>query len=592
MISSRFAVAIVLAFVLGACGDDNEVAPRTVTGTPTRTPTDPPTGTPTQIPQTTTPTFVPPTQTPTLIPTEVATPTVESTATTTPGSLLITTDLGIVRGKLDRGVRSFLGIPYASPPLGDLRWRSPLPHPGWAGIRSATSPGNMCPQVIPVMNVAVGNEDCLFLNVHTPDPPPQKPAPVMVWIHGGGFTTGDGFQYTGGTDGSAMVRNTGVLVVSMNYRLRELGFLSHPALSAEDPERPSSGNYGLEDQISALQWVQRNIAAFGGDPHNVTIFGESAGGWSVCAHLAMPRSAGLFQHAIVQSGICIIPQAGLPAAESQGEKFAARLGCTSAEDVLSCMRSKSPNQVQSALPPDPSFAFTEGEFGSWFPVVDGYLLQAQIADKLATGEFNQVPVMVGSNQDEGTIFVMMSHESVGRTLTAENYPERLTYLLHDADLVNAVEARYPVDVYPSAFEALSESFGDGFLACPTIDTARLLAPHVPTYLYQFNFPDAAFALPGSTDLGAFHSAEVQYVFGNPTKPPFTDDEMLLSQNLMGYWTRFAKTGDPNGGDSASWPLLDEAGRYLALDRTIETGAEAKADACAFWRSLDYRKPPL
>jgi para-nitrobenzyl esterase len=581
MISKWALLGVLIAMLCAACGNDDECGCSsfaTFTATPTATGTA---------------TLVPSTETPTATATSTSTDTPEPIPTATPDSLLVTTDLGTVRGKLVGGVRSFLGIPYAAPPVGELRWHAPAPHPGWTGVRNATSAGTVCTQTIPVVNIPTGGENCLFINVHTPDPPPQAPAPVMVWIHGGGFTTGDGLQYGGGTDGSVIVRKSGVVVVSLNYRLGQFGFLAHAALSTEDPEHPGSGNYGLEDQIAALQWVQRNIAAFGGDPNNVTIFGESAGGWSVCAHLASPRSAGLFHRAIVQSGICIMPQSSLAGAEAQGAAFASRLGCDGAEDVLACMRAKSANDVRAVLPPDPSFAFSEGEFGSWFPVVDGNIFTEQMADSFAAGNFNQVPVMVGSNRDEGTLFVMMSHDSSSGPLTAEDYLDRLRYLLYNNDeLVSTVEAHYPLDSYPSPFEALSAAFGDGFLACPTIDTGHLLAAHAPTYLYQFEFPDAAFALSTTEELGAFHSAEVQYVFGIPTKPPFTSDEVALSEQLMGYWTRFARTGDPNGGDAVVWPPLDQADQHVVLDRTIAVGSHAKSEACAFWHGLDYRHAPL
>jgi len=601
MISTRTILVAALALLVAACDDDGDHRPAptataTATDTATRTPTDLPTQTPTNVPPSATPTEtatnVPPSVTPTSTATESETPQPTATPTETPDTLLVNTDQGAVRGKLTNGVRSFYGIPYAAAPVGELRWRPPAPHPGWTGVRDATRGGNVCPQTIPVINVGVGQEDCLFLNLHTPDPPPQEPLPVMVWIHGGGFTSGDGLQYGGGTDGNVIARQSGVVVVSMNYRLAQLGFLAHPALSAEDPENPGSGVYGLEDQIAALQWVQRNIAAFGGDPNNVTIFGESAGGWSVCAHLASPRSAGLFRHAIVQSGICIIPAASLAGAESQGERFSAGLGCDGAEDVLACMRSKPVSEVLETVAPDPTFAFGEGEYVSWFPVLDGVVLTEQMSDSFASGNFNQVPVMIGSNRDEGTLFVMMSHDSIGRELKPEDYPERLRYLLRDDELVSIVEEHYSLDLYPGVFEALSEAFGDGFLACPTIDTAHLLATHVPTYFYQFNFPDAAFSLPATRELGAFHSAEIQYIFGIPTSPPFTADEVALSEELMGYWTRFARSGDPNGGDAPAWPLLDAADEYLVLDRTSAVGTGAKADACSFWAGIDYRHAPL
>jgi para-nitrobenzyl esterase len=561
-----------------ACGDDGEgeaLPTATSTPIPTSTRTASPTHTATR---TATSTGAAPTATVTL------TPAVDS--------LLVTTDQGSLRGFLRDGARNFVGIPYAAPPVGELRWKPPAAPPSWTETRLATAAGNVCPQVIPVINFPTGDEDCLFVNVHAPDPPPQQPAPVMVWIHGGAFNSGDGLQYGNGTDGAVMARDAGVVVVSMNYRLGQLGFLADRALSTEDPERNVSGNYGLLDQIAALEWVQRNIAAFGGDPGNVTIFGESAGGWSVCAHLASPLSAGLFHRAIVQSGICGQPLASLAAAETQGNRFALELGCDGAADVLACIRAKTAMEVIAALPGDPNFAFSEGEFGSWFPTLDGQVFSEQMADSFTAGTFNQVPTMVGSTRDEGTLFVMLSHDSVGRPLTPEDYPERVMSLLGDEELVDAVLAEYPLEAFAGPFESLSAVFGDGFLACPTIDTGRLVSAHVPTYLYQFEYPDADFALPPSAPLGAFHSAEIQFVFGRPTSPPFTEEEMELSEQLIGYWTRFATTGDPNGEGATSWPLLDATQPHLILDRTITEGRDAKGEACNFWRGLDYFRPPI
>lgn len=588
-----FVLVVLLAIAAAGCdgGDGGTAVPTatvgqagTATGTPSVT-TTPGVPTPT-VTITVLPTFAVPTLTPTeLLP---------SVTPTQADPLIVATDKGPVQGSTSGGVRSFFGIPYAAPPVGELRWRPPQPHAGWTEARDATKAGSVCVQKIPVINAPVGSEDCLFVNVQAPDPPPPQPVPVMVWIHGGGFTSGDGLQANGGTDGAEIVRRSGVVVVSLNYRLGQFGFLAHPLLSAEDASHPASGNYGIEDQIAALQWVQANIAAFGGDPGNVTIFGESAGGWSVCAHLASPRSAGLFHRAMIQSGPCAQPLASLAAAERQGEAVAAALGCGGAADVLSCMRARPATEVRDALPPDPAFAFTEGEWGSWMPVLDGFVLTAQFAESFAGGDFNHVPVVAGSTRDEGTLFVAISHDWFGTPLTAEQYPERLRYLLGSDTLVDQVVARYPIENYADPGAALAAAFGDGFLACPTIETAAALAPHVPSYLYQFEYPDADFAVPLPVSLGAFHSAEVQFVFGRPTNGPgsFTPAEADLSDQMMGYWTRFAAGGDPNGLGAVPWPRLDQAGRHILFDVPVVEGQGAKAEACEFWRTLDYLRPQL
>jgi para-nitrobenzyl esterase len=594
-----FAMAAMLSYGCGGGGSNAAATPTVTAVTPTvsstaiatatataSAPTS--TGAPTSTLAPDTPTATP-TASPTPTPTVPPAPTATVTLTATPSDpLLVLTDKGPVRGVAGPGVRRFLGIPYAAPPVGELRWRSPVPPEPWTDVRDATRPPIFCPQVVPVVNVFGGSEDCLYVNVVTPDPPPPTPAPVMVWIHGGAFSVNDGRQIIGSTEGGVIAGTSGAVVVTLNYRLGQLGFLAHPALSAEDPGHPGSGNFGIEDQIAALQWVQRNIAAFGGDPNDVTIFGESAGGWSVCILLASPAAHGLFQRAIVESGLCVQPLYDLTEAESQGQRFADLLGCSAASDVLGCMRAAPADQVIATLPPDPDVVFGDGEFGQWFPVVDGNVIPQPLEDLFRAGEFNRVPVLIGSNRDEGALFVAQAFDEKDGPLAADQYRAALAHFLADPAAVDAVAARYPLDAYPVPGAALAAAFGDGFLACPTIDTASLLAPYVPTYFYQFNFPDAEFPVPVTSSFapGAFHSAEIQFVFGVPARDPFTPDEVELSGAMMGYWTRFAASGDPNGGGAPSWPRLDQDGRYLALDREVSAAANAKHDECAFWRGLN------
>ena len=515
------------------------------------------------------------------------TPTV--TATATPSDpLLVVTDRGPVRGVAGPGVRRFLGIPYAAPPVGERRWRSPEPRDPWTEMRDASQPSAFCPQIVPVLDAFAGMEDCLAVNVVTPDPPPPTPAPVMVWIHGGAFTINDGRQIIGSTEGGVIAGTAGAVVVTFNYRLGPLGFLAHPALSAEDPEHPGSGNFGIEDQIAALQWVRRNIAEFGGDPENVTIFGESAGGWSACILLASPAANGLFERAIVESGLCLDPLFDLARAEQQGQRFSELLGCGAAADVLACMRAAPPEQVIAALPPDPRIFFGDGEYGQWFPVVDGNIILRPIGDSFRAGSFTRVPVLIGSNRDEGTLFIAQAFDELNRPLAPGEYHDALAHFVSPDAAVDAVEERYPLDSYPVPGAALAAALGDGYFACPSIDTATLLAPHVPTYLYQFNYPDSEFPIPtpASFPLGAFHSSEIQFVFGFPARDPFTPEQSELSRQMMGYWTRFSASGEPNAGGAPDWPVLDADGRYLAFDRDLAVGAHAKSDECSFWRDLD------
>ena len=296
---------------------------------------------------------------------------------------MVRTDKGLVRGVENGGAREFLGIPYAAPPVGPLRWRPPQPAARWRGIRDAGKPGNVCAQNgsvatgVPVTSTA---EDCLYLNVYTPATSSFRPRPVMVWIHGGGFTGGAGSVY----DGGPLAVTGNAVVVTINYRLGPFGFLALPSLDAESPGG-SSGDYGLEDQQAALRWVRRNARAFGGDPRNVTIFGQSAGGESVCDNMASPTATGLFAHAITESG-CLQPLQNQQQAEHHDASFAAQLGCTSAATAAACLRGK---PVTSLL------AAAGGVPDGWAPVVGGAALPLQQATAFATGRYTAHPAAPG-----------------------------------------------------------------------------------------------------------------------------------------------------------------------------------------------------
>ena len=346
--------------------------------------------------------------------------------------LVVATADGAVRGMAAGRTDEFLGIPYAAPPVGRLRWRPPQPPARWPGVRDATQFAPHCPQPASPFGLASTSEDCLYLNVFTPAAARHaggRGRPVMVWIHGGALITGESNDY----NPAGLVRR-GVIVVTINYRLGALGFLAHPALAAR-PGGPS-GNYGLMDQQAALRWVQRNIRNFGGDPRNVTIFGESAGGLSVLSQLASPGARGLFSRAIVESGSYNLTQAPLATAEAAGEAFAAKAGCPS--QTAACLRS---------LPV--STILDNEDFSGYTPDIDGRVLTQSLKTAFASGQFNRVPVINGTNHDEWRLFVGES-ELEGSPVTAANYQSMISATLGvPATVAAAVAAQYPLSAYPS-----------------------------------------------------------------------------------------------------------------------------------------------
>lgn len=461
------------------------------------------------------------------------------------------TDSGVVRGVQTDRDRQFLGIPYAAAPVGDLRWRPPQPPPGWQGVRQATAFGSQCPQPGGPFGRAGTDEDCLYLNVFTPRHRRQGShrLPVMVWIHGGALVTGEGSVYN-----PVRLVEQDVVVVTINYRLGALGFLAHPALTAESPEH-ASGNYGLMDQQAALRWVARNIRHFGGDPNQVTIFGESAGGLSVHSQLVSPLAQGLFHRAIVQSGAYQLTQPSLAAAQSLGSDLATRSGCAS--QTAACLRGIA---VQSLL------ANQTRAIAS--PVVDGFVLTDSIGASLAAGTFNKVPVIEGSNHDEWALFVAQTEVVTGQPLAAADYIAAIQSTLGvSAAAATALAAAYPLSAYPSPSLALTAVGTDAIFACNARRAAGSLSAHVPTFQYEFNDPDAPNRFfPGvSFPTRAYHAAELQYLFDAFTAPPpaFTPQQRQLAQTMVRYWTQFARLGDPNSPSTPNWP------RYRTTDQMFQ-----------------------
>ena len=495
------------------------------------------------------------------------------------------TESGVVIGSRTDGVNEFLGIPYAAPPVGVRRWKPPRAYGLFPGfLLQATQFGSECTQA------GGGSENCLFLNVYTPQSEfgdgVGSGLPVMVWIHGGGLANGSSDPY----DPTRLVKH-GVIVVTINYRLGYLGFF---AQSAIDAERHLKGNYGLMDQQFALKWVRRNIEGFGGDPDRVTIFGESAGGQSVYAHLASPLAAGLFSGAIAESGsyaefqdyfsyVVTLAEGettgsnGVPS----GAAIAASVGCTSQK--ASCLRAV------------PASTMVAGEPFPVYPFVDGTLLTQTISAAFASGEFNQVPVISGTNHDEYRLFVAEDYDFRGNPILTSAEYDTAVAALWGSSLGPPVLALYPFASYPFGGEALGASGTDGIFSCPARNADQLLSNFVTTYAYEFNDENAppsqsAFGGLLTFPLGAYHTAELQYlfkgvnVFGLPVA--LSPKQMRLSNAMISYWTQFAKTGDPNSSGEPVWSPYsassDEFQSLIPPKPVVESNFDTGHQCSTFW----------
>ena len=482
---------------------------------------------------------------------------------------------GMVQGAETATMRQFLGIPYAAPPVGTLRWKAPQAVAAWTTTRSATALAPHCAQPASPFGVASTSEDCLYLNVYTPKG--NGPFPVMVWIHGGALLTGESDDY----NPQALVAQ-GVAVVTINYRLGPLGFLTHPALSAE--AGGTSGNYGLMDQQAALAWVKTNITAFRGDPGNVTIFGESAGGLSVHSQLASPLAAGLFQKAIVESGGYNLAAPSLAAAQVLGQNFATAAGCT--DQSAACLRALPVDKVMAG-----STAIQVG--GTTLPTVDGKVLVTTLSDAFSSGKFNKVPVIEGSNQHEYSLLSAVTIDPVlGRQINASDYPLQVNALFGTA-LGGAVQASYPLNPSETPAQTLDDVLTDAVFSCNGRKAARQMANSGAT-VYAYEFADAnapmVFKLPPRPEgYGAYHAAEIQYVFPQQQTiffgAPFTAQQTDLSNRMVAFWAQFAATGNPNAAGSTNWPVYTPASdTYLSLSpgAIAPTTGFSAAHKCALW----------
>jgi para-nitrobenzyl esterase len=482
---------------------------------------------------------------------------------------VVRTGSGAVRGQVLGNTRVFQGIPYAAPPVGESRWRDPRPAARWSGVRDATRPGPACAQLPGELPDGSTSEDCLYLNVTAPATGTRKP--VVVWVHGGGFFMGAGANY----DARRLVERGDVVVVSINYRLGVFGFFGMPGLKG-------SGTFGLADQQAALRWVRTNIGAFGGDPHNVTIAGQSAGAMSVCAQLTSPAAAGLFDKAVLQSGSCATgwldnfeyrgEQAAtifqpLSSVTEHGREVAADLGCSD----VACLRKLPATDLMAVQQ-----AFIQPAYNT--PVLPRYP-----GDAVRDGRFHHVPVLSGTTHDEARPWIAAYDQ--GAPMSDQTFDEVLGETFGAS--ADEVRAEYPIGEYGSAALTWAAIVTDRMWACAQYTTSRSLS--AKTSVYQYEFADPAppplSPAPPTMPLGAQHASDLWSFFDlGGYQPPFTPAQQRLSNQMIDYWTAFAATGDPNRAGGPGWPRFSQHRPYV---QSLAPDAITRVDLatehhCTFW----------
>jgi para-nitrobenzyl esterase len=562
------------------------------------------------------------------------------------------TTYGMVQGTSENGLTTFRSIPFAAPPLGALRYAAPQPPVPWQGVRDASGEPNPCPQLKIDGNVYIGNEDCLYLQVYIPENAASTgPLPVLYWIFGGGYVLGDGEEF-GFYDGSNLALKRGVIIVAVNYRVGPFGFLALSGLQSADPNN-STGNMGLQDQTLGLQWVKNNIAAFGGDPNRVTIFGESAGGFSVCWHMVNQASAGLFASAIMESGSCTSPQFFQPVdfAIAWNTQYAAAVGCNGSaatagpaelgdDPTVSCMRSISTEDAMKSLldmlnpnwpftansaNPSPTFNMTHmfihdvgmhpqlaptslpalAPIMPWGPAIDGS--PAGLVDMpinlINAGQFNKVPMIMGTNANEGSIFIPAMPLVVRGTSFPPSDADLPAMLEHAMDMYNpaivANVTNWVMQNYPPY--PLNDNWARGadmlthyFFSCGTRRTARALAEKgVPVYLYQFSHKLSFEAGLEYDLLGDYHVSELYFVWDNQWPPilhDFDANDVTISDAITAYWTNFAATANPNQGPASvgvQWPGYDPVGDLnIQLQVPVNVTQHLLQRLCDMWDGVE------
>ncbi|KAM5262855.1 cocaine esterase-like [Ctenodactylus gundi] len=504
-----------------------------------------------------------------------------------------TTHTGQVRGSLvhvtgsDVGVHTFLGIPFAKPPVGPLRFAPPEAPEPWSGVRDGTSHPARCLQdsdrtdgfavkVLKLTMPAISmSEDCLYLNIYTPAHAHEGTnMPVMVWIHGGTLVVGMASMY----DGSVLAAYENVVVVIIQYRLGVPGFFS-------TGDEHATGNWGFLDQVAALRWVQMNIAHFGGNPDRVTIFGESAGGTSVSLHVLSPMSRGLFHGAIMESGVALVPSLISSSSEEVRTMVANLSACEKAdsEALVTCLRGKSEEEMLAVTK---DLKLTPG-------VVDGIFLPRHPEELLASGDFQPVPSIIGVNNDEFGWIIPRAMRLVDTQKEMDRETMKAVLKIvsaqrtHPAEFEDLVMEEYVGDSEdPQVLQVqFQKMMGDGIIVIPSLQVAHLQRSHAPVYFYEFHHRPNVFKDAKPPYVKADHGDEILFVFGGSlwgNKIDFTEEELLLSRRMMKYWANFARSGNPNGEDLPHWPALDHEELYLKLDIQLTVGRALKAAMLKFW----------
>lgn len=487
--------------------------------------------------------------------------------------LEVKTTTGPIAGKAQGKLRVYKGIPYAEAPVGDLRLRAPRPTKPWTDTLKANAFGPSCPQPVPTL--AGTSEDCLSLNVWAHADTRQRP--VMVWIYGGGFIVGETAMPT--YDGANLAQDGDVVVISINYRLGLLANLAIPELTAEDP-MGATGNMGLLDQIEALRWIKANARAFGGDPENITVFGESAGGISVCALMGAPLADDLFHKGIIESGNCsafssvagggFLPQSVYAA----GEKRMAELGCDKAADRLQCLRALPVEKFVEAIKLMKLFGGILSMDIPIGPTIDGVVLPKDPAERIRSGEAPPRPMIVGSNGNEGQLFTLTD-----LILTRQDFERELNKVLGDAKLTSDVAALYPFAEFPLAKDAYAACVADVLFNCNTYLTAR--ASQADAFSYHLLIGPLALMTP----YGPIHGADIFYVFGNFVSSGVvpTVVDLSISAQVQQAWSSFARTGVPSW--QGGWPAVGPQGEFLQIDLLPGVAQTFRKGRCAKLQAL-------
>ncbi len=496
----------------------------------------------------------------------------------------VCTTQGAVKGVAENGTLAFKGIPYAQAPVGALRWRPPAAPVAWRGVRDGSQFGAICPQLSGTE--VVGQEDCLTLNVWKPATPSARALPVMVFFTGGGnhAFSGQGSPGFGGVQYNGhRLAPEGVVYVSFNYRLGALGFLAHPALSAER-RQGVSGNYGSLDQIAMLAWLKKNISAFGGDPKRVMVFGTSAGGGNICALMTAPSARGLFQRAAMQASVptgCELPTLDV-AQSGTGARVAQALGCDGGDGTATCLRGKSTADVVRALP---------GTFGVlprlYGPNVDGQVFPRQPRAMIERGAYNKVPLIIGNSTEETMQFV----NAVGPVTDAASYASAIGQVF-GTDQTARILAAYPPAAYATPREALVQLTTDALFTCQSRRVARLLSRAQREPVYRYLFDHVLANDPAQLALGAVHTIEHAFLFAWEGSYVPTADDLSVQARMVSNWTGLARTGQlPAWGDGA-WPAQRRGDPFLRIAPTATIEAGDAGAQCDLWDAVPLPQPHL